>query len=87
MPNTPLFMPIMKSGYFKETFLFHGRILLSKGGIKLVTTILIISVIIIAVVLLLSLTVTSKAYQYKHTIDPPPEVHPSDDQDKQEKDI
>lgn len=59
---------------------------LSKGGIKLVI-ILIISVIIIAVVLLLSLMVTSKAYQYKHTIDPPLEVHPSDDQVEQKNDI
>lgn len=74
-------------GIYEETFFFHGRILLSKGGIKLVVTILIISVIIIVGVLLLSLTVTSKAYQYKHTIDPSPEVHRLDEQKEQEKDI
>ncbi|CAM3982824.1 YtzI protein [Mesobacillus thioparans] len=33
-------------------------------------TILIISVIIVIVVLVLSVLTTSKAYQYKHTIDP-----------------
>jgi uncharacterized protein YpmB len=34
------------------------------------TTIMIISVIIVLVVLLLAVVTTSKAYTYKHTIDP-----------------
>jgi flagellar basal body-associated protein FliL len=34
------------------------------------TTILIISIIIVLVVLLLAVGTTSKAYTYKHTIDP-----------------
>jgi hypothetical protein len=33
-------------------------------------TVLIISVIIVIVVLVLSVLTTSKAYQYKHTVDP-----------------
>ena len=33
-------------------------------------TVLIISVIIVIVVLVLSVITTSKAYQYKHTVDP-----------------
>jgi flagellar basal body-associated protein FliL len=33
-------------------------------------TILIISIIIILVVLILAVATTSKAYQYKHTVDP-----------------
>ena len=33
-------------------------------------TVLIISVIIVIVVLLLAVLTTSKAYQYKHTVDP-----------------
>ncbi|MCL6585678.1 MAG: YtzI protein [Anoxybacillus sp.] len=33
-------------------------------------TILVISLVIIAVVLVLAVATTSKAYQYKHTIDP-----------------
>jgi uncharacterized protein YpmB len=33
-------------------------------------TVLIISVIIVIVVLILSVVTTSKAYQYKHTVDP-----------------
>lgn len=37
--------------------------------IKLVT-VLIISIIIVLFVLIVSLKVTTKAYQYKHTIDP-----------------
>jgi cell division protein FtsL len=36
----------------------------------MVTTILIIAVVIVIIVLLLSVVTTSKAYQYKHTIDP-----------------
>ncbi len=34
-------------------------------------TVLIISIIIVLLVLIVSLKVTNKAYQYKHTIDPP----------------
>ena len=34
------------------------------------TTVLIISIIIIFVVLLLAVTTTSKAYSYKHSVDP-----------------
>ncbi len=41
--------------------------------------ILIITIIIIAVVLILSLVTTSKAYDYKHTVDPLEE----DDQNEQ----
>ncbi|WP_079510163.1 YtzI protein [Mesobacillus jeotgali] len=33
-------------------------------------TVLIISIIIVIVVLVLSVLTTSKAYQYKHTVDP-----------------
>ncbi|MBT2640546.1 MULTISPECIES: YtzI protein [unclassified Bacillus (in: firmicutes)] len=33
-------------------------------------TVLIISVIIVIIVLILSVVTTSKAYQYKHTVDP-----------------
>ncbi|MFT9599927.1 YtzI protein [Mesobacillus sp.] len=33
-------------------------------------TVLIISVIIVIIVLVLSVVTTSKAYQYKHTVDP-----------------
>lgn len=33
-------------------------------------TVLIISIIIVFVVLVLSVVTTSKAYQYKHTVDP-----------------
>lgn len=33
-------------------------------------TVLVISIIIVLVILLLSVVTTSKAYQYKHTIDP-----------------
>lgn len=33
-------------------------------------TVLVISVIIVIVVLLLAVLTTSKAYQYKHTVDP-----------------
>lgn len=34
-------------------------------------TVLIISILIVLLVLIVSLKVTNKAYQYKHTIDPP----------------
>lgn len=33
-------------------------------------TVLIISIIIVIIVLVLSVVTTSKAYQYKHTVDP-----------------
>lgn len=33
-------------------------------------TVLIISIIIVIIVLILSVITTSKAYQYKHTVDP-----------------
>jgi uncharacterized protein YpmB len=33
-------------------------------------TVLIISIIIVIIVLILSVVTTSKAYQYKHTVDP-----------------
>jgi FtsZ-interacting cell division protein ZipA len=39
------------------------------GGIKM-KTIFIICIIIVIIVLLLSVLTTSKAYQYKHTVDP-----------------
>ncbi|WP_428911252.1 YtzI protein [Niallia sp. Krafla_26] len=38
----------------------------------MLTTILIVSVVIITIVLILSVVTTSKAYQFKHTIDPSP---------------
>ena len=37
------------------------------------TTVLIISIIIIFVVIILSAVTTSKAYKFKHTVDPIPE--------------
>jgi uncharacterized membrane protein len=40
-------------------------------------TILIISVIIVLVVLLLAVVTTSKAYTYKHTIDPVAQEEPN----------
>ena len=40
------------------------------GTINMGTTFIIIGVIIVAAVLILTLFVTKKAYQYKHTIDP-----------------
>ncbi|MCM3665938.1 YtzI protein [Mesobacillus subterraneus] len=39
-------------------------------------TVLIISVIIVIIVLVLSVVTTSKAYQYKHTVDPIDNRHP-----------
>jgi cell division protein FtsL len=47
----------------------HATIILNKGG-RIMYTVLIISVIIVIVVLVLSVLTTSKAYQFKHTIDP-----------------
>jgi uncharacterized protein YpmB len=42
-------------------------------------TVLIISVIIVIIVLVLSVVTTSKAYQYKHTVDPvDPNPSPAD---------
>ena len=52
--------------------LYHGKIEISlidlTGGNK-VYVILVISIIIVIVVLLLSLVTTTKAYDYKHTVD------------------
>jgi flagellar basal body-associated protein FliL len=42
----------------------------TEGGKNMFTTILIISIIIVLVVLFLAVGTTSKAYTYKHTIDP-----------------
>nr|WP_082193128.1 YtzI protein [Bacillus rubiinfantis] len=36
------------------------------------TTVLIVSIVIVFVVLLLAVLTTSKAYSYKHTVDPNP---------------
>jgi hypothetical protein len=41
-----------------------------KGGKMMFTTVMIISVIIVLVVLVLAVVTTSKAYTYKHTVDP-----------------
>ena len=43
-----------------------------KGGNLLITTIMIVAILIMIVVLILTVGTTSKAYQFKHTIDPPP---------------
>ncbi|MBO0999657.1 YtzI protein [Bacillus sp. SD075] len=46
----------------------------------------IVSLVIIFIILLLSLTTTSKAYQYKHTIDPVDHYIAANDVKKQEND-
>jgi flagellar basal body-associated protein FliL len=51
-------------------------------------TVLIISIIIVLVVLLLALLTTSKAYGYKHTVDPiedNPHLEKKSDENKEEK--
>ena len=47
---------------------------------------LIVSLVIIFIILLLSLTTTSKAYQYKHTIDPVDSHSAANNSKKQEND-
>jgi cell division protein FtsL len=54
--------------YLAKTNSFYDKMCL--GGITMLTVILIVSVIIVLVVLLLAVLTTSKAYTYKHTIDP-----------------
>jgi uncharacterized protein YpmB len=44
------------------------------------TTFIIIGIIIVAVVLIITLLVTKKAYQYKHTIDAPKDNPSQQDQ-------
>lgn len=43
-------------------------------------TVLILSLIIVIVVLVLSVVTTSKAYQFKHTVDPIEPEHTDDEQ-------
>ena len=50
-------------------------------------TVLVISVIIVIVILLLAVLTTSKAYQYKHTVDPidnDPYIDPVQNDDQQQ---
>ncbi|MGM0847320.1 MAG: YtzI protein [Bacillota bacterium] len=51
------------------------------------TGVLVISIILIFIVILVSVLTTSKAYDYKHTVDPiedNPHLNNIDDQDKKE---
>lgn len=49
-------------------------------------TVLVISIIIVIVVLLLSVITTSKAYQFKHTVDPVDPLPDSEHGQKEAKD-
>ena len=49
------------------------------------TTIFVVCIVIVIIVLLLSVLTTSKAYSYKHTVDPlenNPHLNPEDESDK-----
>ena len=53
-------------------------------------TVLIISIIIVLIVLILAVTTTSKAYTYKHTIDPiedNPHLQNKENEEEQKKNI
>jgi uncharacterized protein YpmB len=57
-----------------------------KGGpLKMLNTILVVSIIIVIIVLLLAVITTSKAYTFKHTVDPL-ENNPFVDQELTEQD-
>lgn len=57
-----------------------------KGGEETLYTVLVVSIIIVIVVLLLAVITTSKAYGFKHTVDPlenNPHLDPNNENEEQ----
>lgn len=48
--------------------------------------VIVISIIIVFTVLILSVLTTSKAYTFKHTVDPMPGTHPEDEKVSEQED-
>lgn len=55
---------------FISYYLMEHVTIWGKGGEEKLYTVLVVSIIIVIVVLLLAVITTSKAYGYKHTVDP-----------------